>query len=464
MPKRFLPFYLSSITLGASLLLCGCASSVLTSYNASLTPVLQQLEQGDAPGAAANFSARNNTKSDVLFLLEQGEFWRNASQFDRSNEAWLNATQLLNQNDLNSNNPQQWLDNSLQYVLNDKAKPYAGHDFERVLMGSRLALNYIAQGRWDDARVEIKKSHELEAQIAEQETLRNLSIEEKSKEKRVPSWADIGGYPVQMIDAPEVLALKNSYQSAISHFLAGFVYEARGEKSLAAAGYRQAIELQPNQAVLENSLRDLDIRPTKNDGKVDVVILVEAGLAPARMAQNFTLPLPYRDQYGYWNTRLASMSFPTLSTSIQTDPVGWRINQQELPLNLVTDTSLMSRRALRDEMPMILLRSTARAVSRWAISSTMDRKQSRNTANGGDLGLALVSALFEIGGAITEQADDRCWRSLPGRFYLARLRLAPGRYTIKTSSVSELAVDISTQARQQMLVLRWLGSHLTRIQ
>jgi hypothetical protein len=36
------------------------------------------------------------------------------------------------------------------------------------------------------------------------------------------------------LDAPEVVSLKNSYQSAFSHYLAGFVYEALGEKDLAA--------------------------------------------------------------------------------------------------------------------------------------------------------------------------------------------------------------------------------------
>ena len=41
-------------------------------------------------------------------------------------------------------------------------------------------------------------------------------------------------------------ALKNGYQSALSHYLAGFVYESLGEPSLAAPGYRLANELQPD--------------------------------------------------------------------------------------------------------------------------------------------------------------------------------------------------------------------------
>jgi hypothetical protein len=60
------------------------------------------------------------------------------------------------------------------------------------------------------------------------------------------------------LDAPEVVNLKNSYQSAFSHYLAGFVYEALGEKDLAAPGYRKAAELRPNTPLLEQALLDLD--------------------------------------------------------------------------------------------------------------------------------------------------------------------------------------------------------------
>ena len=55
-------------------------------------------------------------------------------------------------------------------------------------------------------------------------------------------------------------ALKNSYQSALAHYLAGFIYEALGEPSLAAPGYRLANELQPGKPALEEALRGLDSR------------------------------------------------------------------------------------------------------------------------------------------------------------------------------------------------------------
>ena len=50
-----------------------------------------------------------------------------------------------------------------------------------------------------------------------------------------------------------MLALKNGYQNALSHYLAGFMYEVLGESGLAAPGYRKAIELKPETGVLKRA-------------------------------------------------------------------------------------------------------------------------------------------------------------------------------------------------------------------
>src|SRR5207237_5729853 len=83
---------------------------------------------------------------------------------------------------------------------------------------------------------------------------------ETKKRGAATSFKELDGYPVQTIDNPEVNALRNGYQSALAHYLAGFVYEALGEPSLAAPGYRLANELQPNRPALEDALRGLDRR------------------------------------------------------------------------------------------------------------------------------------------------------------------------------------------------------------
>jgi hypothetical protein len=68
-----------------------------------------------------------------------------------------------------------------------------------------------------------KKTHEREALIARQRELEYEKIEEAAKAQgaRV-HYRDLQGYPVVMLESPAVIALKNGYQSAFSHYLAGF--------------------------------------------------------------------------------------------------------------------------------------------------------------------------------------------------------------------------------------------------
>src|SRR5207245_3590180 len=120
---------------------------------------------------------------------------------------------------------------------------------------------------YERARVAIKQTHELEATIAEARAKELAQAEAEAKKRGAKtSFKELNGYPVESIDNPEVNALKNGYQSALSHYLAGFVYESLGEPSLAAPGYRLANELRPNQPLLEEALRGLDQRVSARHG------------------------------------------------------------------------------------------------------------------------------------------------------------------------------------------------------
>ena len=141
-------------------------------------------------------------------------------------------------------------------MVNDKVRRYEGYDYEKVMLTTQMALNLLAGERLRRRAHAIKKTHEREAMIADLRDKEYLRAEEQAEERRRQdrSTRTLQGYPVASLDAPEVVSLKNSYQSAFSHYLAGFVYEVLGEKDLAAPGYRKAAELRPNTPLLEQAL------------------------------------------------------------------------------------------------------------------------------------------------------------------------------------------------------------------
>ena len=328
---------------------------------------------------------------------------------------------------------------------------YEGHDYEKVMLLTYMALNQLAMGRYEQARVLIKQTHELEATI-EQARARAVAEVEAEARKRgaVTSFKELDGYPVQTIDNPEVNALKNGYQSALSHYLAGFIYESLGEPSLAAPGYRLANELQPNRPALEEALRGLDTRVrAPADGMVDVLFIVSSGTAPALRSQQFRLPVPV-------NETSVLIPYSLLVPSMSDDaPQALTIGgAQRMALTPLTSVDLMARRSLKDDMPGIVLRAVVRATTSAMLQYQAQRHSDKEAAAAAGIAAFAASALLQT-------ADDRTWRSLPAEVAVARVRLPPGVHDVTLdSAMGEQRARISVSGRYAVIDFRVLAHKL----
>src|SRR5207244_12471536 len=114
------------------------------------------------------------------------------------------------------------------YLINDKLRSYVGHDYEKVMLLTYIALNHLALGEYENARVAIKQTHELEAVIEELRSKEIAEVEEDAKKRGAhTSFKELNGYTVESIDNPEVNALRKSYKSALTRYLTGHIYYAR---------------------------------------------------------------------------------------------------------------------------------------------------------------------------------------------------------------------------------------------
>jgi hypothetical protein len=428
------------------------ACATFRSYDAELSPTINLAAGGNLDGAI-NLLQRNNKrgKKDLLYYFELGELERLRNRYDESQKAWMAAdVRVQDWERTAATNPDKLVGNVASVLINDKARPYEGHDYEKVMLTTRLTLDHLARGDFDTARVDIKRTHEREAVIAALREQELRKTEEEAKKHGVKmGFKELNGYPVQTIDNPEVNALRNSYQSAFSHYLAGFVYEALGEPSLAAAGYRQAIELQPNQPLLEQALAGLDARTgARDDGYTDVLIVVESGTAPARKSQQFNLPFPYKDRM-----LIVPVSFPVIAPAQPAYMPGQLQIEGEAPIDVVAITSidLMARKALQEEMPGILLRGIIRSTAK----SVAQYQAGKNDESG------LAAFAMAIGSIITESADERGWRSLPAQIAIARARIPSGEHTITLQTPEGVrSVQLNLASRYAVVGLRLLRSEL----
>ncbi|MGQ0579971.1 MAG: COG3014 family protein [Betaproteobacteria bacterium] len=449
-----LPFLPATTRITAALLLaatlCGCAT--FRSYDTELNQTINLAASGNVDGAINQLERANkHGKKDLLYFFELGELERLRNRYEESRKAWMAADARVQAWERTAvTNPEKLVGNVASVLLNDKARPYEGRDYEKVMLTTRLALDQLSRDDFDSARVDIKRTHEREVVIAalREKELRKTE-EEANKHGVKTSFKELNGYPVQTIDNPEVNALRNSYQSAFSHYLAGFVYEALGEPSLAAAGYRQAIELQPNQPLLEQALAGLDARAgARGKGGTDVLFVVESGTAPARKSQHFNLPIPYKDMM-----LIAPVSFPVIAPAQPAYLPGQLQIKGETPIDIVAITSidLMARKALQEEMPGILLRGIIRSTAK----SVAQYQAGKNDESG------LAAFAIAMGSMITESADERGWRSLPAQIAVARARIPSGEHTITLQTPEGVrSVQMNLAGRYAVVGLRLLHNEL----
>lgn len=416
---HFRPRLLWVLTLSAAL--TGCAS--MQSHDKLASDVQSAGRTGGIPAALAQLEASAKSEDDktaLLYNLERGELLRMDRRYEDSTNAFLLADIKVKEwEETAKTDPSKLMGTVGAALISERLKNYEGQDYEKVWLTTRLAMNRVALGDFENARVDIKRTHEREAIIAEFRSKETLAAEEEAKSKGAAAGGkELNGYPVETLNDPEVLALKNGYQNALSHYLAGFMYEVLGESGLAAPGYRKAIELKPETGVLEEGLRGLDNRTSftwkRRQRMTDVLFVVEAGDAPARKPKAFTIPVPTGR-----GMVTASISYPVIEPS--TDPLLTTLSAAgtDLKLEKVVDVNVMARRALKDEMPGMVLRGVTRAIAKGV---TQNELQKRGGLVGGLIGA--------VASAATEVADDRMWRMLPGRVYIARGYLPPGEHVV----------------------------------
>ena len=243
--------------------LTGCAN--MQSHDKLASEMQTAGQTNGIPAALARLEASATTadeKAALLYNMERGELLRMDRRYEDSTGAFMLAdTKVKEWEETAQTNPSKLMGTVGAALISERLKVYEGQDYEKVWLTTRLALNRLAVGDFENARVDIKRTHEREAIIAEFRAKETLAAEEEAKSKGAASGSkEINGYPVETLNDPEVLALKNGYSNALSHYLAGFLYEVLGESGLAAPGYRKAIELKPETGVLEEGLRGLDSR------------------------------------------------------------------------------------------------------------------------------------------------------------------------------------------------------------
>ena len=372
-----------------------------------------QLERHLASGnyaAASEALARIDfaPRDEALMLLNRGMLARLRGDYRGSNADFEAAKQRMDELSKLS-----LREEALAATLAEQARAYAGQPFERLLLLVFKALNYLALGEHNGARVEALQIDLL---------LRELAG--SGPETAVPG-------------------------AALARYVSGLIYELRDERSDAFIAYRRAADSYAAQGgrvplQLQRDLRRLaaqlgrqdDVRDLPAAGATDagerlpfdsgsgeLIVVVTGGMAPALRENAVVVP-------ELVSGRLMRIALPVvvprgvLPSAVRVE-AGPALASAE-PIEDIT-------RLLRADLEKRLPGMTARMVARQVVKSQAVRQigkaaMERANDSGERLGAGLLMLGAEITALVSERADTRSWLTLPGVIMLVRLPLPPGTH------------------------------------
>ncbi|MEY4668722.1 MAG: hypothetical protein RL518_1421 [Pseudomonadota bacterium] len=319
-------------------------------------------------------------------------------------------------------------------VVNDNMIPYEPAGFEKVLVYHFQALNYLMDGKVEDAGVEVRRANaEQEAALkAHEEEVAEAEEEAKGKGFSAADFQD--GVAKSLGSSRAVAALvKNSFQNAYTFYMSGVVHEIMNEPNDAYIDYKKALEIAPTNGVIQRDVARLAKALSMTDdsegfkkrfpaafgaakdfdrSKNEVIVFFEDGVVPGKQAIWFPIPIPIPGSPG-----LTSIAIPTFKASVA--PVrpltlsagGAQLGSSER----ICAIDALAVKAYEESAPSMIARQVVRAAIKGAASSLASHY-------GGNLAGLAVSAV----GVATEIADTRSWRSLPQNAQVIRTQVAPG--------------------------------------
>ncbi len=359
---------------------------------------------------------RYGDRNLVLYYLDRGMLLHLAGRYGESNLFFEKADTEIEQLYTQSVST-----HAGAMLTNDHLLPYEGEDFEKVLIHLFSALNYAGMMQWDDSLVEARR---VDARL-------NLLNDRYGQ--------------------------KNLYkEDAFARYLAGILYEARGEFNDAFISYRKAYEAFqdykkfyqtpiPSRIGLDllrlskilhlreeheeyqqvfKSVSSVSSASPQNSG--EMVVVGYTGQSPIK--EDYFVDAPVPDGNG--GIYIARVGFPKfISRPSQVEFIEVTFRQEEAVfsqrLDLLEDITAIAKKNLEDHVARISSKAIARAASKYLVTRTAKNQAKKK---GGEQAEALAGFLGNLYSVVSEESDKRSWQTLPGEIHLARISLPEGEW------------------------------------
>jgi hypothetical protein len=459
-----LPFLVYAVLLSA------CSSAALP--YARIDRALMDGNPAEAVNAVEKARDAYGRQSTVLYLMDKGMVQCLAGQYTDSNDS-LSRAEALSE-DFYTLRIRSELES---FLTSDKALPYEGEEFEKVLLNVLMAMNYAQLGLWDDALVEARKVDH------------KLTVLADRNQKRMTYSTD-----------------------ALARYLSGVLYETMGDLGNAFVAYRLAFDAfnQYRQAYgtpVPDMLRQDLLRVSEAVGLTqeheeykhafggiawqseaaaqslgEVVFITYAGHAPIK--RDFLVDIPFsadalglvlatkRYDRNYSSDHRAAESIlygltgrvvrvavprfvPRPSGIVYTEAIITGGDARYTSRSaLMENITAIAEKDLEERLFRTAVKAVARAAWKYALAEAI-RAGVRGAVKDKEAGMivgAVAGALVHIFAIASEESDKRSWATLPDRVHVGRLKVPPGTYDVELRHIGLFGGVVASQTMRGVVV------------
>ncbi|HEX42314.1 MAG TPA: hypothetical protein ENN81_09690 [Phycisphaerales bacterium] len=325
-------------------------------------------------------------------------------------------------------------------VASDNLAPYMGEEYDGIMVNTYKAMNFMAQGKMDLARVEFNRATERQRRATEKFSAEIRKLNDQMQRgdgnmKIARAGAESDEVRQRLARAyPELdnFAAYPDFVNPFTNYLAAVYYNLMNEPQKAEYELRAVHGMVADNPYVA---KELDLtRQDRLDGSVWVIF--ENGLGPVREEFRLDIPLAIVTEkikyVGIALPRIRLRGAPCPYLDITADGRTHRTA-------VVADMDRIVQTEFKKDYPAILTRAIISATGKAALQFVL-----QDTIGKRDPGAAAVASWLMAGYSMfSTAADVRIWTTLPKNFQIARFAIPADRtLSIVGPGVAPLKVKI----------------------
>jgi hypothetical protein len=409
----------------------------------------RHFESSDYPSAAifAEKNIKNKTnpaREDLLWTLQAAAAKRALKDYAGSTSQFDKAEEFLKYYDLRF----EAADDMAAAAVNDNIIPYKGQEYDGVMANTYKALNFLAEGNYDLAKVEFNRALDRQRRTKEHFEKEIAKTRERFDNSQYGNLAkstmnDPNTQKTIRDRYPQLYEYEpyRDYVNPFVTYLASIYFSATGDISTARNLLKETAGLVPENKYIANEFEETEnLIFTGQTVKNTVWVIFENGLCPTKEEFRIDLPLfIVTDRVQYAGIALPRLVYRDIAFPYLLIDAGGMKYDTTVVGNMDRVINAEFKKDFDGILTRAIISTTGKTITQYALTN--------QNSNGADIGSILV-AIYSF---ITNAADVRIWSSLPKEFQCARLQM-PQNKTLKITPSTGETFDIQLPDCDNILV------------